>query len=272
MGLANRKEILFGWIEACLRYGGEFGSAEKIMYRETFGLSEPSASRHQAEFETIFEKRCGEVFERDEKHRVCGGRLILHGDAQLPREPVFPRMPRLPQWLQQNLGGNSYFEERIRRRDPDPWIMRPLIRSFRSKLPVRISYYSRNGESDRVVSPHAIILVADRMHMRAFDHSNNEHRDFVLSRITKAETVVDGPKYVGADQDISWTKFKKLVIEEKHTTCEESSRIGVRLDFGLDENGVKTVQVREPLVHYLIDNMNEAYSSPMRVREAGSKL
>lgn len=269
--MSKRKEIRFGWIEACLRYAGEFGAAEKIMYCETFGLSEPSASRHQAEFEAGFEKRCGEVFERDDKHRVRGGKLSLHEDAQLPREPVFPRMPNLPQWLQQNLGGNSYFEERIRRRDPDPWVMRPLIRSIRSKMPIRISYHSRNGESDRVVSPHAIILVAERMHMRAFDHSNNEHRDFVLSRITKAETISDGPKYIGSDQDISWANFRKLVIEEKNVTSEESSRIGVRLDFGLDEGGNKTVQVREPLVHYLIDNMSEAYSSPIRIREAGGK-
>ena len=241
------------------------------MYRETFGLSESSASRHQAEFEVVFEKKCGEVFERDEKRRVRGGRLILRGDAQLTREPVFPKMPRLPQWLLQNLGGNSYFEERIRRRDPDPWVMRPLIRSIRSKMPFRISYHSRNGESDRVVSPHAIILVVERLHMRAFDHSNNEHRDFVLSRITKAETVIDGPKYVGSDQDISWASFRKLVIEEKHTSSEESSRIGVRLDFGLGEYGGKTIQVREPLVHYLIDNMSETYSSPIRIREAGGK-
>ena len=122
-----------------------------------------------------------------------------------------------------------------------------------------------------MVSPHAIILVAERMHMRAFDHSNNEHRDFVLSRITKAETVIDGPKYVGSDQDISWANFRKLIIEEKHMASEESSRIGVRLDFGLDEYGGKIFQVREPLVHYLIDNMSEAYSSPIRIQEAGGK-
>ncbi|MGX0976290.1 hypothetical protein ACSSVY_002006 [Roseovarius sp. MBR-51] len=241
------------------------------MYGETFGLSEPTASRHQAEFATLFEKRCGEMFERDEKRRVRGGRLILRGDAQLPREPVFQRMPKLSQWLQQNLGGNAYFEECIKRRDPDPWVMRPLIRSIRSKIPIRINYHSRNGQSERVVSPHAIILVAERMHMRAFDHSNNEHRDFVLSRVTEVETVMGEFTYVGSDQDVSWVNFKKLVIEEKHMTSEENARIGVCLDFGLDKYGSKTVQVREALIHYLIDNMSEAYSSPIRIREAGGK-
>jgi len=269
--LSKITEIRFGWIEACLRYAGEFGAAEKVMYCETFGLSEPSASRHQAKFEADFEMRCGEVFERDDKHRVRGGKLGLREDAKLPSKPVFPKMPSLSQWLQQNLGGNSYFEERIRRRDPDPWVVRPVVRSIRSKMPVRISYHSRNGESERVVSPHSIILVAERMHMRAFDHLNNEHRDFVLSRITKAHIVADGPKYVGPDQDNSWTNFRKLVVEEKRMASEENSRIGVRLDFGLDEYGVKTVQVREPLVHYLIDNMSDAYSSPIRIREAGGK-
>ena len=62
-----------------------------------------------------------------------------------------------------------------------------------------------------------------------------------------------------------------MVIEEKNTTSEESSKIGVRLDFGLDKFGSKTVQVREPLVHYLIDNMSETYSSPILICKACGK-
>ena len=204
---------------------------------------------------------------RDARGRVGGGRLALKEKAEIPKEPVFPRMPNLDQWLRDNLGGSGYFEEDIRRSDPEPWIMRAVIRSIRSRTCLRIAYHSRSGEGKRLVSPHAIIRIAGRMHMRAYDHSINEYRDFVLSRITEATLIVDGSEYVNSKQDLSWFRFKTVVIEDKGVESGANLRLGVRLDFGLDQRGRRAVRAREPLLDYLIDNMSEGHSNPVHVYE-----
>jgi hypothetical protein len=116
------------------------------MYRETFGVSEPSVSRHQEAFADAFESRVGEVFVRDGNDRVRGGRLVLSGEASLPETPVFPRMPDLEQWLKDNLGGSGYVELEIRRQMSEPWIMRTVIQAIRSRNPLNITYYSRTSD------------------------------------------------------------------------------------------------------------------------------
>lgn len=259
--------MFFGWIEASLRYGGVFGSAEKTTYRQVFGLSEGSVSRHQAEFEILFEEACGKVFARDRGSRVQGGKLILEGHAELPEKPVFSTMPSLDRWLQENLGGSGYFEEDIRRRDPDLWILRPVIRSIRSRTPLSVAYHSRKADTNRVVSPHAIVRVKGRLHIRAYDHLSNDYRDFVLTRITKAALDPRAGKYVGAEKDIIWRRFSTIMIEDKGALDGEGTRTGVRLDFGLDKQGRRKVRVREALVSYHVDETSEGYSSPVTVRK-----
>jgi hypothetical protein len=69
------KDVFFGWIEACLRYGGTFGPSEKAVYCQHFGLSEPSASRHQAEFVALYEATSPVTFAHNAAGRIHGGKL-----------------------------------------------------------------------------------------------------------------------------------------------------------------------------------------------------
>jgi len=97
-------ETRFAWIEACLRYGGVFGAAEKVVYQQVFGVSEASVSRHQARFVELFEGELGDVFVKDPGGRPVSGRLELREDAFLPQKPVFFKIPPLQLWLRQNFG------------------------------------------------------------------------------------------------------------------------------------------------------------------------
>ncbi|WP_180897415.1 WYL domain-containing protein [Martelella soudanensis] len=261
----NKKDLFFGWIEACLRYAGEFGAAEKMVYGEVFGLSEPTVSRHQSEFARVFEEQVGEAFVRDTNNRVIGGRLVLSEMAALPETPVFTRMPAIELWLRDNLGGSGYFEVEIGRRSPEAWLMRMVTRSIRSRKPLSITYHSRRSVGTRIVSPHAIVRIAGRMHIRAYDHSKNEHRDFVLSRITDATLSVEGTPFIGAEEDKNWNCFQTILIEDLSNGNDPTARLGIRSDFGLNAEGQRNMRVREPLVQYLIDNMNPGYSPPVRV-------
>lgn len=260
---------MFAWIEASIRYCGRFSQNEKIAYGENFGLSEATISRHQAEFQVAFEDHCGgEVFNRDATGRVFGGKLVLKDGAEMPHELAFNGAPTLDQWLAQALGSGKYLEVQPLRSEPKPWIVRILIAALMSRYPVFIAYRSRSKTSERLISPLVIVKVAGRHHVRAYDHMTNESRDFVLSRITHIEER-KGEAYF--DDDLEWQIFEDVIIEEKTTPESKEHISGVRLDFGLDDTGVRVVRVREALAHYLIDDMREGYESPVRMRRMNSE-
>ena len=252
------KESYFSWIEACLHYGGGFGPFEKTIYCQRFGVSEPSASRHQAEFVEIYEAACNVTFARNAEGRLQGGKVVPL--TELPKTPVFSPIPSLERWLEDCFEGTRFFRVEIPRRDPEPWILRAIIQSIRGKIPVMIDYHSRNGDSRRIVSPHAIVKIVGRLHMRAFDHSRNDFADFVLSRVTGAALSVE-TSFIGNAHDKDWQRFETVVVE----ATGDGPR-GVQLDFGLDADGKRQVRVRRPFVQYLIDDMDEGYAAPVRVR------
>lgn len=250
---------MFAWIEASIRYSGRFSKNEKSAYGNIFGLSEATISRHQAEFQFEFEGFCSEeVFERDLSGRARGGKLILKSGASLPAEFAFEGVPNIDQWLPQALG-KRYLVVPSLRLEPPLWILRILVSAIMQKTPAFITYRSRTRSSERLISPLVIVKVVGRHHVRAWDHSINEPRDFVLSRITHIETRSD---VAFIDKDPDWQVFGTIEIAE--TGGQDMS--GIRLDFGLDKNGMRTAQVREPLVQYLIDEMQDGYESPVRVR------
>ncbi|OCX62057.1 hypothetical protein BFP70_14465 [Thioclava sp. SK-1] len=252
-----RNDYYFGWIEACLLYGGAFGASEKAIYCQRYGLSEPSASRHQVTFADHYQRASGVVFARSADGRLQGGRLTPMNE--LPRTPIFDSTPSLERWLEDCFSGTRFFNIEILREAPEPSIVRAIIRSIKTKTPLSIDYHSRRQNSRRTISPHTLIKIAGRLHIRAFDHSRNDFADFVLSRITKTTADV-GSVFIDGHQDEAWRCQETLVVKATDATSE-----GVKLDFGLDASGSRSFRVRTPLVQYLIDEMDEAYSPPVRV-------
>ncbi|MDO8985957.1 WYL domain-containing protein [Cypionkella sp.] len=257
-----RKDVLFGWIEACLHYGGTFGSSEKAVYCQRFGLSEPSASRHQAEFLNIYEAAGAVTFARNAASRIHGGKLTP--ETTLPAKPLFSRMPSLETWLEDNFGGTSYFNVEIPRREPEPWILRAIIHSIRSKKALQITYHSRSGPSTRIVTPHAIVKIVGRTHMRAYDHSKNHYGDFVLSRVTAA-ALNEQIAFVGNERDMQWQTIKKVTVSDTTSSDDQTRKRGIQLDYGLDQTGQRSFKFRQPLVQYLIDDMEVGYAAPVQI-------
>ena len=74
-------------------------------------------------------------------------------------------------------------------RDParrvDSAVLRTVLLASRERRSVRIKYQSMSnpGPSLRLVSPHALGFDGRRWHMRAYCHTRNEFRDFVLGRV-----------------------------------------------------------------------------------------
>jgi len=261
------KQNQFGWIEACLHYGGEFGAFENVVYQQKFGLSEASASRHKARFARLFEDAAGrEVFVKGPTGRPIAGRLVLLEKAILPQNPVFPELPTLSEWLQANLTKERYLEVEVARREPELWIIRTIMTAIKSQAAVRGEYHSKNKSSTKVISPHSIVRVVGRFHVRAYDHGLSGYFDYVMSRMTHVEILGPEQKYANWDEDVSWHEYTDLKIQynsrgEDHTNFE-----AVKLDYGVEPNGVRVLKVKKAVVGYLIDSIDNGFEAPVTIK------
>jgi len=240
----------FGWIEASLRYVGEF---DKKAYAARFRLGAPQISLDQREFlEAWHEEIDRRELDRDivlqPDHLVIEkGRLVIR--HALPIDPVFD-VPTMTDWLRSSA---IPFREvqAFRRVDPEPRLLRLICDAIRNRWSVRIDYVSlTSGRSSRFISPHALVDSAGRLHVRAFDHLRNEHRDFVLSRIVDIRVLQGAPDYIGAEMDRAWEEEEVLRITVNPELSEEQKEI-IRLDYGIPEEMAREIRAPRALAFYI---------------------
>lgn len=244
-------EQRYAWIEASLRFAGEFGGREKKAYRDRFGLTDSMVSRDQDAFLRLFNERCNLVAVVKQ-----AGRLVPV-EGSLPDKSAFA-LPRMTQWLEDALGDRFEAVSPIRRAEPPHAVLHAVLRAIGARRRLRIRYRARtSGESTKVVSPHTVVDVAGRLHLRGWDHSRTAPRDFVLSRMISA-TVLDGVQgYVRIDADSDWTEH--VVLEVLLRDGEDLA--AVRPDYDLDEFGRALRRERRAHMRYFLDD-NGPYNDP----------
>jgi hypothetical protein len=196
-----------GWIEASLRFAGQFASGEKAAYMGYFEVGPAQVSQDQERFVLEFNSRSGaSVIE------VQRGKLCIVGSTGLPLEPIFT-LPNARDWLQVALRSAFHRIESLRRAEPDPVILRSIVVAVRKKMPLDIIYLSRtSGRSRRIISPHVVVDVVDRLHLRGYDHGRNRFSDFVLSRIQESRLADPSVAFVRADRDDEWRRYVTLEV------------------------------------------------------------
>jgi hypothetical protein len=243
VGKAERR---LAWIEACLRLSGRFGIKEKKAYRDRFGLTDGMVSRDQGAFIRLLHARCG--------HNIVvkfRGKLSIGDGATLPAAPVFLPQPKTTDWLEELLGEHYEVVEPIQRAEPATWVLREIAQAISDKRTLRLRYHSRHRDaSDRVVSPHTIVHVAGRLHVRAWDHGPNAPRDLVLTRISAIARAEELQEYVGPEHDRDW--HERVVLQIRLRGGESLDAVGP--DYGLDPSGNSMRIVRMAHAAYLIDN------------------
>jgi len=214
----------------------------------------------------LLEGKCGqELFERDKRGRVTGGRLEVKESISLPEEAFFARVWGVEEWLQSFLTQRRFSTSEIERDPPEFSIMRSILRAMEDRSVVKICYQSRSQKAVRAISPHALARVAGRIHVRAYDHSSNDYRDFVLSRVLRIDTEEFGAEaYIGPEADKEWNDIARIIVEEKSDIPKEALS-GVRSDFGLDERGRKTIRARRAVARYLVDEVKDGMESPVSI-------
>ncbi|QEW05890.1 helix-turn-helix transcriptional regulator [Nitrincola iocasae] len=131
-----------------------------------------------------------------------------------------------------------------------PEVLREVIKACKAKFSLEIIYASMSNPTphNRSISPHTLIYTGFRWHVRAFCHTRQEYRDFILSRIF--EPKLSKAQYVGSSNDYLWNEFFTLIlIANQHLSLEQKKLI--EQDFCMS-NGKLEVHVRKALAHYVL--------------------
>jgi len=143
-------------------------------------------------------------------------------------------------------------------RDParsiDSGVLKTVLIASREKKTARIGYQSMSSPdpSSRLVSPHALGFDGRRWHMRAYCHTRNEFRDFVLGRVRTIH--LDGPSEIDPKNDIDWNNHIEANIVP-HPSLSTEQRNIVEADYCM-ENGRLILRVQEALLLYYLDHLS----------------
>jgi hypothetical protein len=137
----------------------------------------------------------------------------------------------------------------ILRRRLEAETLRRILVAIRSGASLRVRYQSMSGPEPRWrwVSPHALGFDGFRWHARAWCHSREEFRDFVLARILEVGEA--GPSSSDPALDMGWQREVTLRLAP-HPDLKGGKRRAVELDFGMT-NGAVEVKTRVCLSYYL---------------------
>ena len=245
----SRLDVRVGWIEACLRYAGSFTAREKDRYKALLNVGDGTVSADM--------RRMVDVAPRGTLH-IHAGRIAIR--TPLPLEPIMP-LPDLRDWLAAFTGDAYLRVPDPRDRMPSADVLQEIYRAIVAGHPVRLRYVSRSsGTRFRTISPHTIVDVTGRLHVRAFSHDRNEFRDFVLTRMSDIQCA-EGVGYVSKATDLMWTDHVTL---EMRTAPNEDADL-TRIDYRLDESGTRRFHgVRLAVAPYLVDQAG-AFRSPVSV-------
>jgi len=103
----------------------------------------------------------------------------------------------------------------------------------------------------RWIAPHAIAFDGFRWHTRAYCETENEFRDFLLSRIL--ETRGRRPSSVTSDADSDWHEYVTLEIGP-HPELSETQQKVIAVDYGMRGERAK-IRVRKALLYYALKRL-----------------
>lgn len=132
-------------------------------------------------------------------------------------------------------------------------ILFTLLKTIREASGLKVVYQSmsRLEPSARTISPHAFAHDGFRWHVRAFCHSREEFRDFVLGRILEVQAIE--PAGRPASEDNEWNTVLRLVLAP-NPGLSAGKRRAIELDYGMS-NGETELKCRQALLFYTLKRL-----------------
>lgn len=135
-------------------------------------------------------------------------------------------------------------------------VLLPVLRGIHKQLVLEIEYqsFTQAGPTLRLISPHAISFDGFRWHTRAYCHTRNAFRDFVLARILSIRP--GARSEIDPQLDDDWNTFVEVKIAP-HPDLTEGQRRAIELDYAMSD-GVAVLPTRRALLLYVLRHLGLA--------------
>lgn len=135
-------------------------------------------------------------------------------------------------------------------REVDAGCLQALLKGVREKRSLEVRYQSMTKPDPgwRRITPHALGFDGFRWHVRAFCHSSELFKDFLIPRITGVRDF-DEPGLNGEHDELWNERF--VVVIGPHPGLGENQRASVEKDYGM-ESGMKRLEVRYSMLFYVL--------------------
>jgi hypothetical protein len=139
---------------------------------------------------------------------------------------------------------------------PDKSVLSQISRAIHNRKKLQVSYHSlssKNSKNERIIEPHSLVNTGFRWHVRAYNETTFDFRDFVLSRFVSAKCL-DTDAESSAQYDDDWSEIISVQLTP-HPKLNEETQRSLLIDYGSDNN-IITIKVRRALIGYLLQQLS----------------
>lgn len=224
---------------------------------EMFGVSEPQASKDL----TLYQERAplNAVYDKSAKRYVAGPKfspIFLKPDT----DGYLSRLRSLAEGLAEP--DESWIRSApdtdvalTPRREVETGVLRMVLQAVGEGRSLEVHYQSMSKERAtpvwRRMTPHAFGYDGFRWHVRAYCHSDDKFKDFLLARILGVRGLGDAGK--SAAEDRQWKETFDVEIGP-HPDLTPSQKAVVAKDFGM-KNGRAVLTVRYAMLFYVLKRL-----------------
>lgn len=242
--LDSRTRLQFEFIEMLLAYEGEITNQR---LREKFGITSVQASRVLASYRDAYPYNTQTLKGRG-RGRYGPSARFKPEIANLTIEAYF----RL---VKDQVTHVKVEDTQIDFTNLDPALFRVIHSAMDQCSATRVIYRSMNNPDgvERVIHPHAFVFAGRRWHVRGFDELTEQHRDFNLARIWRAESA---SKSIDTPTDVDWEEKVQLELRP-HPALTEGQEKLIRDELFKGAIG-RRITTRRALVRYVLRDLEVA--------------
>jgi predicted DNA-binding transcriptional regulator YafY len=141
-----------------------------------------------------------------------------------------------------------------------PEVARAVVKACRNGSSLKVLYASMSNPilHERIISPHTLVSTGFRWHVRAYCHTRNEYRDFILSRIDRTPQSADVIT-PAVTEDRDWNEMITLTIIP-NGLLKEGQKSLIEKDYGMPDGRLQ-LTVRKALAHYSLQRYQAAITA-----------
>ncbi len=222
-------------IERCLFWNGQVSRIDLI---SSFGISSQQASTDLKKYMEL----------QPDCLRYSHSQRVYTPTASFNPHLTRPSMSDYMAWSAGHT--RAIMDIPVPHREPNAEIVRGLTMARHTEQSIEIAYQSLTWDrtSSRFITPHAIISDGQRYHVRAYCHTREDFRDFVITRIKSTGIFSDpGP---GKNDDEDWNT--KVILRLKaHPDLPASHITMLEMEYDM-QDGELRMPVRLALLRYTL--------------------